>query len=191
MEDSHWLIVEGTSATLTSRSADKNMSSLQHCIIIIYNYLELMNTSHKPCFLSSRNLGICHFSLWSRRCIRVGGSTAPYLIKWLSVWDKTGRERLGGGRHIRGERILMTTLPPLARAGKQTEWLPSTTLKPLLHHPLDVSLWHDFTNSLQKDPVWSITCICTVCAAGPHHIWEEDMPPELRMGFKSYRFAPA
>lgn len=85
-----------------------------------------------------------------------------------------GQDWKGEGRHRRRERILMAKLPPLAWAGKQTEeWLPSTTLKPLLLYPLDGSLWHDFTNSLRKGPASPMTC--TGCAGRSHHMWEEDM----------------
>lgn len=56
-------------------------------------------------------MGICDSTL------RSAGSTAPYLIKQLSVWDQTG----GGGGEGGARRILMAELPPLAGARRQTE----------------------------------------------------------------------
>lgn len=50
-------------------------------------------------------VGICDFLHWTRRSIRTGGSTAPYLIKQLSVWDKTerGMEGTEGRENIDGQ----------------------------------------------------------------------------------------
>lgn len=126
---------------------------------------------------------IWDFPLWTRRSIRSGGPTGPYLIKQLSVLDKTERQGRDKGKHKMRERILMAKLLPPAWVGKQTEeWLPSTTPQPLLLYPLDGSLWRDLTNLLRKGLASPITC--TGCAGRSHHFWEEDMTfQSLKMWF--------